>query len=345
MSVSMYRRRRGRVRASITRLSTRVKELERKPDPASLSTADNLSRKLESLDSEFHKYHYNVIDLVDGGDDTTLAAEQDVLDKHEEIESLTTCIKQCIIACSSSHDHNLYKVTQRKVYRIEKGIQEIHKSINASPPPNDACLLSQYEEQLRDLKTELVSAFDNIVTMDLTDSDAISMSHVTIEKEIFDCGLKVKQLIAATLSSSSLSGSATHSAGAYVKLPKLEVPMFDGQVTNCHTFWEQFEISVHSHPPFSDSEKLVYLKQALIGGAERNVIEGLSGTGSHYVRAVESLHAQYNRPRLLHQTHVQMVLQAANLKEGTGKELRCLHDTVQQHLRALSAMGYYKPPG
>ena len=87
-----------------------------------------MSQKLESLDSEFHKYHYNVIDLVDEGDDTTLAAEQDVLDKHdEEIESLTTRIKQCIIACSPSHDHNLYKVTQRKVYRIEKGIQEIHK--------------------------------------------------------------------------------------------------------------------------------------------------------------------------------------------------------------------------
>ena len=74
------------------------------------------------------------------------------------------------------------------------------------------------------------------------------------------------------------------------------------------------------------------------------MIEGLSGTGSHYVGAVESLHAQYNRPRLLHQTHVRMILQAANLKEGTGKELRRLHDTVQQHLRALSAMGY-KPPG
>ena len=237
MSVSTYRRRRGTVHASITRLSTKVKELERKPGPISLSTADNLSHKLESLDSEFRKYHYDFIDLVDEVDDTTLAAEQDVLDKHdEEIESLTTRIKRCIIACSSSHDHNLYKVTQRKVHWIEKGIQEIHDSINASPPPNDACLLSQYEEQLRDLKTELVSAFDNIVTMNLTDSDAISVSHAMLEKEIFDCGLKVKQLIAATLSSSSSSGSATHSAGACVKLPKLEVPTFDGQVTNWHTF-------------------------------------------------------------------------------------------------------------
>ena len=33
-----------------------------------------------------------------------------------------------------------------------------------------------------------------------------------------------------------------------------------------------------------------------------------------------------------------MILEAPPLKEGTGKELRRLHDSVQQHLRALKAM-------
>ena len=36
--------------------------------------------------------------------------------------------------------------------------------------------------------------------------------------------------------------------------------------------------------------------------------------------------------------------EAPALKEGTGKELRRLHDTVQQHLRALKAMDY-EPSG
>ena len=35
-----------------------------------------------------------------------------------------------------------------------------------------------------------------------------------------------------------------------------------------------------------------------------------------------------------------MILEAPSLKEGTGKELCRLHDTVQQHLRALKAMDY-----
>ena len=35
-----------------------------------------------------------------------------------------------------------------------------------------------------------------------------------------------------------------------------------------------------------------------------------------------------------------MILEAAPLREGGWRELRCLHDTVQQHLRALKAMDY-----
>ena len=35
-----------------------------------------------------------------------------------------------------------------------------------------------------------------------------------------------------------------------------------------------------------------------------------------------------------------MILEAAPLKEGGGIELQRLHNTVQQHLRALKAMNY-----
>ena len=38
-----------------------------------------------------------------------------------------------------------------------------------------------------------------------------------------------------------------------------------------------------------------------------------------------------------------MILEASSLKEGTGKELWCLHDTAQQHLRALKAMDCEAP--
>ena len=47
---------------------------------------------------------------------------------------------------------------------------------------------------------------------------------------------------------------------------------------------------------------------------------------------------RYNQPQLIHLAHVCAILEAAPLKEGSAKELRLLHDTLNQHLRALKAM-------
>ena len=70
----------------------------------------------------------------------------------------------------------------------------------------------------------------------------------------------------------------------------------------------------------------------------------MSTFGDFYTEAIETLKARYNGPRLIHQTHVRMILDAPALKEGTGHEIRRLHDTIQQHLRALKTMDY-EPSG
>lgn len=74
------------------------------------------------------------------------------------------------------------------------------------------------------------------------------------------------------------------------------------------------------------------------------MIEGLSGSSDDYKEAINCLRQRYDRPRLIHQAHVRAILDAPPLKDGNGKELRRLHDTVAQHLRALRAMDY-EPSG
>ena len=85
-------------------------------------------------------------------------------------------------------------------------------------------------------------------------------------------------------------------------------------------------------------EKLVYLQQAIKGGSAKSAIEGLSRSGDNYDEAIACLKSRYNRPRLIHRAHVQRIMDAQPLKDGSGKELRRLHETLQQHLRALKAM-------
>ena len=150
------------------------------------------------------------------------------------------------------------------------------------------------------------------------------------------CGLKVAGREENLGFKGLMESSATMAMG--VKLPKIDVPTFDGNILNWQAFWEQFSIAIHERSSLSDTEKLVYLRHSLKDGAAK-VIEGLSRSGDQYAEAITCLKSCYDRPRLIHQIHVKKIVEIAPLKEGSGKKLCYLHDTAQQHLRSLKAMG------
>ena len=338
-SVSVLRKRRGVVRASITRLTGRIKELESKADqPTTIDLARQTKDKLKSLDSEFKVHHYAVVDVID--DETALQKEQEILDEHDDDLSLLAVRLQTLItACSHVSEPDPRKLPSRRLQRLEKSLSSISDEIKAlSGRSEDPCLIHQFEEQVSDCKKELGSICDCLLPLDLGDTDELSVLQSKLKKMLFECSLNVKKLLRNHVV------DTPGSDGKGVKLPKLDVPTFSGDILNWKSFWEQFCVSVHDRSTLSNSEKLVYLQNALKDGTAKHVIEGLSRSGEYYAEAIDCLKSRYDRPRLIHQTHVRMILEAPALKDGTGKELRSLHDTVQQHLRALKAMDY-EPPG
>ena len=132
--------------------------------------------------------------------------------------------------------------------------------------------------------------------------------------------------------------------GSGVRLPKLSVPTFDGNILNWRQFWDQFCVSIHNRHNLTDAEKLVYLQHALKDGSAKPIIEGLSQTGEQYDEAIKCLTARFDRPRLIHQTHVKMIIDAPSVCDSSGKELRRLHDIAQQHIRALKSLGEEPSP-
>ena len=100
-----------------------------------------------------------------------------------------------------------------------------------------------------------------------------------------------------------------------VKLPKLDVPTFSGNILQWLTFWEQFSVAIHDGMDVTKPQKMAYLCQALKHGSVRNMVEGLSRTGEQYDEAIgeqydeaiECLENRYNKPRLIHQAHVKEI--------------------------------------
>ena len=175
--------------------------------------------------------------------------------------------------------------------------------------------------------------------LNVDEHDELITFQSSLDDAIFDTLLRLHKL----LRQSHNNPNPSHD-GKEVKLPKIDVSKFDGNLLKWRTFWEQFKVSIHERDNLSDAEKLVYPRHSLSEGSAKHVIKGLSRTGQCYQNAIECLCFRYNRPRIIHQTRVCMIMDAKPLTDGSGKKLRQLHDTVQQHLRAFKAMDY-EPSG
>ena len=186
---------------------------------------------------------------------------------------------------------------------------------------------------MSDYKKDLAVLYDCLVALDPNEDDELLVLHSRLEGQLFDCSRKTKELINTTRTDTATPVVDSKA----VKLPKLDVPTFDGNILHWKQFWEQFCVSVHNRNTLTDAEKLVYLQHALKAGSAKSTIEGLSRSGEHYVEVVGCLKTRYHRPRLIHQTHVRLILEAPPLKDGTGRE----HEVVTQHLLcALKSMDH-----
>ena len=124
----------------------------------------------------------------------------------------------------------------------------------------------------------------------------------------------------------AVCGSSGQAAGA--RLPKLELPRFEGDVEK----WGSFCSCVDSRADLESVTKLTYLRSLLRGEAS-SCVAGLALTGANYRTACDLLVKRFGRPEKLVFVHIQALL---NLSKG--QELHKLQDSLLVHVRSLAAL-------
>ena len=101
-AMSNGRKKRGTVKASITRLLARIGELEMAVNqPNMLDHAQCSLIRLETLNSEYKVHHFPLIDLIEG--EAVLQREQEDLDNHNDVVSdLSVCIERLVNSCTTA---------------------------------------------------------------------------------------------------------------------------------------------------------------------------------------------------------------------------------------------------
>jgi deoxyribodipyrimidine photolyase len=108
---------------------------------------------------------------------------------------------------------------------------------------------------------------------------------VTQEANMAEASEQIQQQVPQVEATATVSVNEQVSG---VKLPKLEIKKFDGNLAKWREFWDSYECAIHKNDKLSEIDKFSYLRGLLEGQASTE-IAGFALTGVNYKEAVDLL--------------------------------------------------------
>jgi hypothetical protein len=121
-----------------------------------------------------------------------------------------------------------------------------------------------------------------------------------------------------------------------VKLPKISLPHFRGNLMRWPAFWDSFNSAVHSNHRLSEIDKFNYLR-SLLEGTAYDAIAGLALSAANYGEAVRK---RFGNKQLIISKHMESLLSINAVTCDTHlRDLRRLYDQSEANIRSLKALG------
>ena len=173
------------------------------------------------------------------------------------------------------------------------------------------------------------------------DDYAFQIHQITAKFEDFHLSLKEKFSPHATPqadhNTSLRSSSSTSSQRSRVKLPRLTIPPFSGDLLKWQTFIDGFEAAVNNDDTLDDVQKFQYLQSNLRGEAAKT-IEGLSLTNENYSHAMELLTSRYGKKHRIINAYMTALWKLPS-PNTTLPSLTNFYDSMESYIRGLKALG------
>ena len=326
------KRSRSGYQGNITKITEKLSELaELDLSQVSIRTVEGLvkscttseSRYLNTLD-EAHTFLSREEEA-----ETLLQEEEEVIDLFQSIVATfkeDAAILINLKKCSRSHR------------KLQDAIKAVRDTFDLRPEANQSPQLRSIQESYETL---------------LNDWDAgCHDDEHPLRTDISKCGAQITQMICemadtrekAPITSHDLSSSFSSAGGATKlrtpKLPTLALPTFNGEVMKWATFWTAFSNQVGNRDEISDSDKLIYLRRAIIHQPTQDLLDAPREEEDSYTEVVSELKRRFDLPKEVHKTLVQRIIQLTPIRE-TQDEIKRLMDSVRKTLLSLKRTGSY----
>nr|XP_027223343.1 uncharacterized protein LOC113815478 [Penaeus vannamei] len=141
--------------------------------------------------------------------------------------------------------------------------------------------------------------------------------------------------------SDSDKGSVSSMSTSDAKLPKLELPKYDGDLTQWQSFWDRFTASI-DRTDIPVITKFTYL-QSVLQGKALSAIRGVTLTVPNYKVACDILKNRFGRPQIIINAHIHALMNISVAPKIRGanyvESLWNLLDQLHWHVRSLESFG------
>ena len=122
-----------------------------------------------------------------------------------------------------------------------------------------------------------------------------------------------------------------------VRLPRLELRKFDGNILKWQEFWDTFESTIHKNNDLQNIDKFHYIRSQLTEQASE-MLMGIELTNDIYNIAIALLKERYGKKQVMIDSHYAQInnIPMASYKTASLHEF---YYCTEKHLRALQSLG------
>ena len=136
-------------------------------------------------------------------------------------------------------------------------ITQILPRLSSELENNDINSLKSSVDELEQYSSRIKELDEQIIKEIVEDSEAVSkeyLSQYAYHRTYSDVLLKAQELLGTNIPPVKPVDESNF------RLSKLDIPKFDGSILEFQSWWDQFEVAVHTNSRLSAVEKFVYLR-------------------------------------------------------------------------------------
>lgn len=237
-------------------------------------------------------------------------------------------------------------ITERRAFRsvFTKRVTSLNELIESNE--DKVTILSTFKT-IEELHFRLQTLNESILKQ-ITDSE--NASEDDVEKEVTtaleysykynELSLKIQELQKQGLDD-SISNLGSNVSTTKIRLPKIELKKFDGDLRNWIGFWSQF-CKINCDDNLNEEDKFEYLLQSLKPDSPaQKLIEGFPPSKENYTKAIDLLKSRFGKDELLIEYYVRELLTLV-IKREENFSVTYLYDKLEVQLRALHSLSVTK---